>query len=79
MLGISKDEPAAQKKFADKYQLPFPVLLPTNQMREGASAFGPIRELPSTFVVDREGRVAAAFTGRAAPEKLRRLVERLLK
>ena len=26
MLGISKDEPAAQKKFADKYQLPFPLL-----------------------------------------------------
>ena len=26
MLGISKDSPAAQKKFRDKYQLPFPLL-----------------------------------------------------
>ena len=26
MLGISKDAPAAQKKFAEKYQLPFPLL-----------------------------------------------------
>ncbi len=26
MLGISKDTPAAQKKFKEKYQLPFPLL-----------------------------------------------------
>ncbi len=26
VLGISKDAPAAQKKFAGKYQLPFPLL-----------------------------------------------------
>ena len=26
MLGISKDPPAAQKKFKEKYQLPFPLL-----------------------------------------------------
>ena len=26
MLGISKDAPAAQKMFAEKYQLPFPLL-----------------------------------------------------
>ncbi len=26
MLGISKDKPAAQKKFKEKYQLPFPLL-----------------------------------------------------
>ncbi len=26
MLGISKDAPAAQKKFKDKYGLPFPLL-----------------------------------------------------
>ncbi len=26
MVGISKDSPAAQKKFKEKYQLPFPLL-----------------------------------------------------
>jgi thioredoxin-dependent peroxiredoxin len=26
VLGISRDAPAAQKKFAEKYQLPFPLL-----------------------------------------------------
>ncbi len=26
MLGISKDTPAAQKKFKEKYDLPFPLL-----------------------------------------------------
>ncbi len=26
MLGISKDTPGAQKKFKEKYQLPFPLL-----------------------------------------------------
>ena len=26
MIGISKDPPAAQKKFKDKYELPFPLL-----------------------------------------------------
>jgi thioredoxin-dependent peroxiredoxin len=26
VLGVSKDAPAAQRKFKDKYQLPFPLL-----------------------------------------------------
>ena len=41
MLGISRDAPAAQKKFAEKYQLPFPLLCdPGLEVHEAWGAWG---------------------------------------
>lgn len=77
-IGMDLEGSRVLKPFADQYQLPFPVLLPTEAMRGGSSPFGPIRELPSTFVIDREGRIAAAFAGPPNPERLARLIDRLL-
>ncbi len=38
VIGVSRDTPAAQKKFQDKYQLPFPLI--ADQKGEVAQAFG---------------------------------------
>lgn len=70
VLGISRDVVRAQKKFADKFSLPFPLLADPDLtiakqfdvVREG-SMYGKlvIKIERSTFVFDREGRLAAEF------------------
>ncbi len=76
-IGMDLEGLLVLKPFADQYQFPFPVALPSDAMRNGSSPYGPIRELPSTFVIDRGGRVAAAFAGPAALGGLEELVGKL--
>ena len=66
VLGISRDPVRAQKKFADKFSLPFPLLadpdLKVSQqfdvVREGSMYGKPVTKIErSTFVFDREGRL----------------------
>ncbi len=41
ILGISRDEPRTQKKFQEKYQLPFPLLSdPDHAVQEAWGAWG---------------------------------------
>ena len=41
MLGISRDSPAAQRKFKDKYELPFPLLSdPDAKVQKAWGAWG---------------------------------------
>jgi peroxiredoxin Q/BCP len=66
VLGISKDGPAAQKKFAEKYDLPFPLLSDADlavqkawgawgeKVMYGKKVEGTIR---TTVVVGPDGRV----------------------
>lgn len=70
VLGISRDAVRAQKKFADKFSLPFPLLSDPDLMisrqfdvvREGSMYGKPVIKIErSTFVFDREGRLAASF------------------
>jgi len=49
--------------FAREYQLPFPLVLPDERIRAGETPFGSIRVLPTTFLLDRDGAVLAAFQG----------------
>jgi peroxiredoxin len=75
ILGFSVDEagPEAVKKFAVEQKMNYPVL-----MADGATvaAFGGIQGIPTTFLIDREGRVrdrkvgsmhAAAYEARIVP------------
>lgn len=69
-LGISPDKPEAQKKFADKYHLTFPLLADTDhavttaygawdkKSLYGRLFFGTVR---SAFLIDEQGKIAAAF------------------
>ncbi len=71
VLGISKDTPAAQKKFRDKYELPFPLLAdPTLEVHKawgvwgekvmyGKKVQGTIR---TTVVVGADGKVEQLFS-----------------
>jgi peroxiredoxin Q/BCP len=80
VLGVSKDTPAAQKKFREKYQLPFPLLADPGlevhkawgvwgeKVMYGKKIMGTIR---TTVVVGADGKVEAVYpkvkvTGHAA-------------
>jgi len=70
VLGVSKDTPAAQKKFQEKYDLPFPLLAdPTLEVHKawgvwgekvmyGKKIMGTIR---TTVVVGADGKVERVF------------------
>jgi peroxiredoxin Q/BCP len=70
ILGISFDDSASHQKFIDKYQLNFSLL--TDATKETAQAYGVYVEKNmygniswgierSTFIIDREGKIVAAF------------------
>ncbi len=70
LLGISRDPVKAQKKFADKFSLPYTlladpdkkVLQELNVVGEGSMYGKPVTKIErSTFVFDKEGRLAAEF------------------
>jgi peroxiredoxin Q/BCP len=70
VLGISADSPERQKKFKDKYDLPFPLLADTD--KKLCHAFGVIKEKNmygkkvmgierTSFLISPEGRIARIF------------------
>lgn len=72
VLGVSLDDVASQKEFADKYHLPFPLLSDAKQ--EVAEQYGVLRTMfgmevadRQTFVVGPDGRIARHYE-RVNPE-----------
>lgn len=70
VLGISADPPEKQKKFKEKYDLPFTLLADTD--KKVAKAFDVIKEKNmygrkvmgierTTFIINPEGRIAHVF------------------
>ena len=71
MLGISKDSPKAQKKFKDKYSLPYTLL--ADEEKKLCEAFVVLKEKNmygrktlgierTSFLIDEQGRVARIFS-----------------
>lgn len=69
-MGVSRDKPETQKKWADKYNLPFPLLSdPDIKIHEKYGAWGPKKMygkdvmgvIRSTFVIDKGGKVLKAY------------------
>ena len=70
VLGISRDPVRAQKKFAEKFSLPFPLLADPeltvckqfDVVSEGSMYGKPVTKIErATFVFDREGKLQAEF------------------
>jgi peroxiredoxin Q/BCP len=70
VLGISKDSPKAQKKFKDKYSLPYTLL--ADEDKKLCEAFGVLKEKNmygktsmgierTSFLIDELGRVTKIF------------------
>lgn len=70
MLGVSRDSPAAQRKFKEKYELPFPLLSdPDAEVERAWGAFGEKTmygkkvegTIRTTVVVGPDGKVERIF------------------
>jgi peroxiredoxin Q/BCP len=70
VLGISKDTPQAQKKFKDKYSLPYTLL--ADEDKKLCEAFGVMKEKNmygrttmgierTTFLIDEQGKISKIF------------------
>ncbi|MCW2700052.1 MAG: Alkyl hydroperoxide reductase/Thiol specific antioxidant [Blastococcus sp.] len=79
-LGIDVKETDKQfaQAFLDRFEISFPSLY--DPRGEVALAFRdyPANAIPSTIVLDAEGRVAAVYTGEVAEDDLRRVLDRVL-
>ncbi|MBQ3105441.1 MAG: thioredoxin-dependent thiol peroxidase [Lachnospiraceae bacterium] len=86
VLGVSKDSVASHKKFAEKYNLPFPILSdPETEMIQsygvwqekinyGKKYMGIVR---STYLIDEDGVVVKAFGKVKAAENPAKMLEEL--
>ena len=88
MLGTSPDKPSAQKKFKEKYDLPYSLLADPD--KAVAKKFGVLKEKSmygkkfmgierTTFVIDPEGKVAATISGIKADDHPQAALEAILR
>jgi peroxiredoxin len=68
-VAMSYDPLVFVKEFAEKHALPFPVALDLQQ--EAAKAFGGVKVVPTTFVLDKDGRLVSRTLGLIAFDRLR--------
>ncbi len=63
VIGISFDrEPGTVKSFAARHKINYPLVMAD---QETAAAYGNVEAIPTTFFIDREGKVAGAHAGGA--------------
>jgi peroxiredoxin len=75
-VAVQSDPPSSVAEFAKRRELPFRVALDSSG--EIAKRFGPVRITPSSFLIDREGRIVKQFTGEPDWAEFHALIERTL-
>jgi len=75
-VAMRHDPPNYVLNFVDKNKLPFTVAL--DPMGELAKAFGEVKLTPTTFVIDRQGKVVTRILGEPDFAKLHVLLEEKL-
>jgi thiol-disulfide isomerase/thioredoxin len=77
VLGINMDQGdlSVVTKFAEEYDINYPVLYFTPEV---AMAYGGIRSIPTTFIVDKEGYVRHGMRGYHPKDYFQRIINSLL-
>ncbi len=75
-VAMSYDQPSWVLNFAQSRQLPFKVAL--DNTGELAKNWGDVKLTPTTYLVDRQGRIVKRFVGEPDFAGLHRLIEELL-
>lgn len=74
LVGMDREGHKVLDPFAQGYELPGPLVVADDRLRDGETPFGRIRELPSRVLFGREGKPVLAFAGMAAYEDLAKVV-----
>ena len=76
VIGISMDDdPKPVREFYQQFKMNYPVAIGTVKVAE---SYGGILGLPVTFLIGRDGRIAAKYVGAADMQTLQKKVESLL-
>lgn len=75
-LAVDRDKPV--RRFAEQYDINYPVLVPMGDTMRLQDKLGGGAGLPFTVVVDREGRIQARVPGRIERDRLDALLAPLL-
>lgn len=78
ILGISVDDPKDYKKipdFKERFKINYPILLSDGKV---ASDYGGIRSIPTTFVVDRDGKELGKIVGTRSKARFEQIVKQVL-
>jgi peroxiredoxin len=75
-VAMSYDPPAYVAQFAQSRQLPFGVVI--DNTGAIARGFGDVKITPTTFVLDKQGRIARRYVGEPQFDELHALVDKLL-
>ncbi len=68
------EDEAAQREVRDRLKLEFPVAV---DGREASNLYH-VEVLPTTIILDRNGRIAATFNGPVSPERIATTIDKLL-
>lgn len=75
-VGISFDQSADPvRRFVRSFGIEYPIVFGTPDV---AMAYGGVDAIPTTFVIDREGRIRAKHTGYSPPELFAKAIESAL-
>ncbi len=77
-IGLDPQGAKVLRPFRDYYRLPYPVLLGDPDALGGKTPFGAIVGLPTSFILDREGRLVRSIYGFLDSKRLTEEVERVL-
>jgi len=77
VVGVSVDEegPEAVKAFARQQGIDYPILMSSEEVIE---AYGGIRGIPTTFLINREGKIIKKFYGEQSKKALENAVNPLI-
>lgn len=77
IVGISMDTDGTDgvKDFAREFRIQYPIVMGDEKVAE---SFGGIMGLPTTFVIDRKGKVAKKYIGLPPAEGMRKIVKELV-
>ncbi len=78
VLGVNHEvlDPAKVKTFAESQMINYPVVRFKERFDSGSTPFGPLKGLPTTYMVTPEGQVVAARTGMVDQKMLEQFIEK---
>ena len=77
-LGVSMDDSTSGvKPFAQQLKMNYPVLIGTGR-DDVEQAFGPLQGLPTSFIIDRDGKICGQHMGFVPKEQFEREIKALL-